>query len=341
MSLSRCSLVAWVGTFQWVVVIAFLGLSGKPMAMADQPNLTHWGSNHVGQGHPEYITGDECLFCHRDIGPAWPDNPHQTTLRLTDLERPEIQSLAKVAPEVAKQVDFILGEDRMVRFLKRSHEYGLLDLLSARYATQVSTKNGPALHPQDTKDIAWHSKTFADRCAGCHTTAVDSTSRTFSATSLDCYVCHGPVDNEHTTDVTQVLLSTKPQDPLVVNSICSSCHLRGGASRTTKFPYPASFVPGDNLFLDFQVDLSDAAIALLPPMQQHIYLSARMVGGGQAEPTCIDCHSVHHNQSQPHTDLRATKICLSCHSPDSDNSQLIDAIQNYDRATERNTTCDY
>ena len=27
-----------------------------------------WGSDHVGQAMPAYVTGDECLFCHRKIG---------------------------------------------------------------------------------------------------------------------------------------------------------------------------------------------------------------------------------------------------------------------------------
>ena len=36
-----------------------------------------WGSDHVGQNFPEYMTGDECLFCHRRIGPSWNNNRHQ------------------------------------------------------------------------------------------------------------------------------------------------------------------------------------------------------------------------------------------------------------------------
>jgi hypothetical protein len=30
-----------------------------------------WGTNHVGQPVPEYVHGDECLFCHRfNVGPG-------------------------------------------------------------------------------------------------------------------------------------------------------------------------------------------------------------------------------------------------------------------------------
>jgi hypothetical protein len=323
------------------VLVASLGVPGFGVLRADQPALVQWGSNHVGQMLPEYMTGDECLFCHRDIGPTWPENPHQATLRPADPGQPEIQSLSQLAQDMASEVDFLLGDERLVRYLKRSQAYGRLDLLSARYVPEAPTKDDPGPHLIDSKEIDWNGQTFGDRCAGCHTTAVDSTRRTFSATSLDCYACHGHVVEEHTTDTTQVLLSKVPQNALVVNSICGSCHLRGGASRNSKLPYPSSFVPGDNLFLDFQVDFSDAALARLPRMQQHMYVNALMVGSGWAEPTCIDCHSVHRNNSRSHTDLPSTKICLSCHVPETDNSQLTEAIQNYDKSTERNATCDY
>ena len=33
-----------------------------------------WGGDHVGKPLPAYVTGDECLFCHRKIGPAWGKN---------------------------------------------------------------------------------------------------------------------------------------------------------------------------------------------------------------------------------------------------------------------------
>ena len=45
-----------------------------------------WGSDHVGKLLPQYMTGDECLFCHRDIGPMWQENRHQLTIRPVDGE---------------------------------------------------------------------------------------------------------------------------------------------------------------------------------------------------------------------------------------------------------------
>ena len=41
-----------------------------------------WGSDHVGKPVPEYVDGNECLFCHRnDVGPAWSDNRHNRSVR--------------------------------------------------------------------------------------------------------------------------------------------------------------------------------------------------------------------------------------------------------------------
>src|SRR5258708_39671075 len=52
------------------VVLAML-TAAHPLASQD----------HVGQPIPKYVTGDECLFCHR-VKPAgtWQQNPHALTV---------------------------------------------------------------------------------------------------------------------------------------------------------------------------------------------------------------------------------------------------------------------
>src|ERR1700694_3004059 len=44
-----------------------------PSHPAQSPNdPAVWGSNHIGKPIPEYVHGDECLFCHRNnIGTTW------------------------------------------------------------------------------------------------------------------------------------------------------------------------------------------------------------------------------------------------------------------------------
>ena len=102
----------------------------------------------------------------------------------------------------------------------------------------------------------------ATRCAGCHATGVDSQQADVLRLSLDCFVCHGDVPEKHTNERrpgSSCRRSARDR-PRVVTSICAQCHVRTGKSQSTGLPYPNNFVAGDNLFRDFQVDLSDAAL---------------------------------------------------------------------------------
>src|SRR5262245_17763445 len=157
--------------------------------------------DHIGQPVPEYVHGDECLFCHRnDIGNGWQKNAHGTTVR----QREDAADLVKKLNPPA-EVEYFLGSRNHVRYLKKSG-YG-------KFAIQNS--NGE-----------WDKDKFADRCAGCHATGVDAKTRAFSAFGLDCYTCHGVVDLEHTADTAKMWLSKKRRDDVkAITSICAQCHL--------------------------------------------------------------------------------------------------------------------
>jgi hypothetical protein len=178
--------------------------------------------DHVGKPLPDYVTGDECLFCHdRTIGLTWQTNPHAWTIRPVG-----IPPAASTPPRGASHV---LGDGTRVRWLALSG-YGRFDLLAADGKT-------------------WQSDVFAKRCVGCHTTAVDPKTRAFS--------CHGAVPSGHTGDTAQVWLSKKHgRTPRLVVSICGQCHLRGARSVSSGLPYANNFVAGDDLFADFRMDLS-------------------------------------------------------------------------------------
>src|SRR5688572_12717331 len=66
---------------------------------ADEPRRLDpaaWGGDHVGKAVPEYVTGDECLFCHRkDVGHSWGKNRHQLTLREAEPDQPALAELKK------------------------------------------------------------------------------------------------------------------------------------------------------------------------------------------------------------------------------------------------------
>jgi predicted CXXCH cytochrome family protein len=274
-----------------------------------------WGSNHVGKPIPDYVHGDECLFCHRnDIGPGWQKNAHGITVRQRE-DAPELQSLVKEQPvlaPLAADIQYFMGSRQRVRFLKKEG-YGKFALLSTQAVIDK------AKHPTSWVGLdhpVWDTQKFANQCAGCHATAVDSKTRAFSAFGLDCYTCHGNVNLEHTNDTSLIFLSKKSKkDPKAIESTCASCHLRMAQSKSTGLPYPNNFVAGDNLFQDYRVDFSGADDANLNPGDRHILQNVRdVVVNGQDFPTCVNCHQVHTGSSEKHRRAPRSEMCFDCHN---------------------------
>ena len=60
-----------------------------------------WGGNHVGKPIPEYVHGDECLFCHRNtIGVTWQKNAHGVAVRQGE-DAPELVSRCRVRGDLS------------------------------------------------------------------------------------------------------------------------------------------------------------------------------------------------------------------------------------------------
>jgi len=246
-----------------------------------------WAQSHAGQPVPKYVTGDECLFCHRvKVADTWEQNPHARTVHPAD-----------AGDEFPSDATFVLGARPPHRGL-RPNGYGKFDLLSAD-RTQ------------------WDSRTFAMRCAGCHTTAVDPETHTFSTSALDCYACHGVAPQNHPNDTSLVWFSKKhAREPRLVVSICGQCHLRGGKAKSNGLPYANNFVAGDDLFEDFQVDLDKADDPGLNPGDRHVFRNAHDVARNGSEVTCISCHKIHEDSAARHRLVTSGPICLDCHNAD-------------------------
>src|SRR5258708_2045886 len=82
-----------------------------------------WGRKPVPpKPYPMFISGDECLFCHRgDVGKTWQTNAHTLTM-LQKEDAPELVKLIESQPALGKVAGevgyFMLGHSR-VRFLKK------------------------------------------------------------------------------------------------------------------------------------------------------------------------------------------------------------------------------
>ena len=240
---------------------------------------------HANQPIPQYVTGDECLFCHRvKVADTWEKNPHARTVHPRDDGDP-----------VPTDAAFVLGAHAPHRGLKPDG-YGKFDLLSVDGKT-------------------WDKHAFALRCAGCHTTAVDPQTHTFSTSSLDCYTCHGVAPENHPNDTSLIWFSKKhSKDPKQIVFICAQCHLREGKAKSNGLPYPNNFVAGDDLFADFQVDFAQADDSKMNPADRHIVRNARDVVLNGGDVTCISCHKIHDNTSAKHRLVPTGPICLDCHN---------------------------
>jgi hypothetical protein len=273
-----------------------------------------WGGNHVGKPVPEYVQGDECLFCHRnDIGPTWEKNSHGLTVRERE-SAPELSARLKsdaALENFAPEVELFMGSRHRVRFLKREG-YGKFALLNVQ---AVLDKNRKIEKWVELEKPIWDKDKYANRCAGCHSTAVDPATKRFSAFGHDCYTCHGDVNLEHSKDTSLVLLSKKRRnDVKVITSLCAQCHLREGKAKSTGLPYPNNFVAGDNLFQDFVADFARAGDPGLNAGDRHVWRNVRdVVINGDESMNCLNCHQVHDNSSFKHRRVLRAPICSECH----------------------------
>ncbi len=261
-----------------------------------------WGSDHVGLPLPVMTSGDECLFCHRErVGATWTDDPHARSLRELTEDDSEYRALRESPPRAA-EAEFVLGSGERTRLL-RSIGYGRLALL---------------------EDDDWNAETFAASCSGCHATGADAETGTFVAVSLECSVCHGNVTADHTASPESVHLSPRREDdPRVAAAICAQCHARGGRSRSTGKPYPTHFVAGDNLFRDFEIDLSADELRAVSLVDRHVRENIRAVLSGASSVTCVSCHDVHKPSTRRHRRLPRTQFCTMCHRDGEDAARAL------------------
>ncbi len=306
----------------------------EQVAFAQPLDPAAWGSDHVGQPLPNFTSGDECLFCHRDVGPGWPTNRHGQTIRTADAMSPAVAALLE-SPQFKSfggETGFVMGGRSQQRFLKAAAEHGRLDLLSLRWTPSKSGADGRLTALEQPH---WDTQAFGARCAGCHATGVDPGKETFQAISLDCFVCHAEPPAKHTTQGSLAVLSPHRQESAaVVTSICAQCHLRGGVSKSSGLPYSNHFLAGDNLFRDFRIDLAPAVTDKFNPGDRHVHENVRdVVVNGREDVTCLSCHSIHQQTAKKHETAADSAICLNCHTAESKKVRV--------RYEVHSKTCDY
>ena len=306
------------------IACLFAGLSTLAPSVSSQQTILDpaaWGGNHVGKPIPEYVHGDECLFCHRNsIGVTWQKNAHGLAVRQGE-DAPELQRLAGKLPElstVVSEIGYFLGSRHRVRFLKKSGygKFSLLNLQAVLGANGIGgIDKGGVIDKASSSSPSWDKEKFGMRCAGCHATGVDAKTNSFAAFGIDCYACHGLATLDHSKDTSLMWLSKKRRDDArAITSICAQCHVRFGKSRSTNLPYANNFIAGDNLFQDFAVDFAKVDDQDVNPIDRHVLRNVRDVAvGGDLSTFCLTCHDVHVSSTSRHSQARRGAICADCH----------------------------
>jgi len=305
-------------------------LAARVEAQGRAPAAEHpasWGDSHVGEPLPTLVESDDCLFCHRrDIGPIWPDDVHRQSVRVLDSDSELsrfVRSRFAAVGQGFEGISAVMGGERMLHFLRPNDQPGQFSMLSAA-VVPGGDRPGQLVR---TEGARWQGSLFGRRCAGCHSTAVETSSMAFSAPSIECYSCHGAVDGSHAADPASALLAEANKTPArVVASICGQCHIRSGVSATTGRPYANHFVPGDNLFRDLAVNFSDEALAAKNPIDRHVLHNIRsIVIYGEENITCLTCHSTHSpSLVGRHAGLQANAMCDICHDRSGDRWSLFE-----------------
>src|SRR5215212_5085478 len=136
----RIVLVVSLAVMTAALARAWVFASGSPQRL----DPAAWGSDHVGKTVPEFVTGDECLFCHREkIGTTWGANRHNLTIRPFEDNSPARAALKEsTAQKAAEEIKFVLGHLQRQRFLKPAQAYGHLEMLSVEWAPPRDDKSG-------------------------------------------------------------------------------------------------------------------------------------------------------------------------------------------------------
>ena len=252
-----------------------------------------------------YAGSEKCGECHQGEYNHWKVTPHASMARVPDWRGSELlqQLASKGLPFPKEKVDVLIGNLKVLVFLtRREHDLVALpkqyNLNMKRWEDFTEDEWEPRLGdsdpPTEAGPVSW-----TKRCAGCHTTGYDATTSEFVELSIGCEECHGPGARHSQTTNKDEIINPRSLPHEEAISVCGQCHSRG-VSKDGRYPFPATFVPGDLLsdhseVLQFAPGANTEAfwgngMARRHHQQYQEFTQSKHYQVGLA---CFDCHEGH------------------------------------------------
>ena len=264
-------------------------------------------------GREGFAGSATCRECHAAQYQEWENSLHARTVHTpTDVER---SLLGRALLCDGKNARFVLGERHARRFLVPSEaEPGRHVLLPCRY--DVGPAEWSSLHTEDWKRLTWERA-----CGACHTTGFSSTRLGFDEMGVGCEACHGAGRRHGGFGDRGTMASFPGMSARDEVTVCASCHLQGGTSKSTGLSFAADYEPGEDLFADyhFRWESLDAAAAETGnpiDIHQKLLIRAHVLDGGSAggsDLRCTSCHAAHGFDHTGHALLPRSVYCQVCH----------------------------
>ncbi len=313
----------------------FIGPVVLMIAVIISPNL--WSKSHASAvdvnlphiDQSQYAGSKRCAECHKTYYESWKDSAHNKMIRPAIIDGPNKTVLADFSktdpnrPFEFKDVKWVIGHRWKQRFI------GVVDGEEVVFPAQWSIQEkkwqhygGKAdwwypLHPD------WRTRSNFKLCAGCHSTGVEISNKSWTEQNITCESCHGP-GKAH---------SDKPAIENIVNparlstersiDVCLSCH-QAGRPAGNEYAWAVGYQPGKKLsdyWTGFEpkpgtqtAEFWDNGTAHKNRIQGNTFTHSMMHAKGLQ---CSNCHDSHgsRNLSMTIKSASTNALCLTCHGP--------------------------
>ncbi|MCC6616262.1 MAG: hypothetical protein IT320_22510 [Anaerolineae bacterium] len=287
-------------------------------------------------GEGDYIGVRECASCHRTMVREHAETAHGLALQdverdkdpiLADFDQGEdLRTVTFPGDDEARAFDdddivYVIGTGKRVQAYLAEVDRREYMVLPAQWNVEEGVWEPLAL-AESWPDPAYD---WAQNCAYCHVTNLDTERGRWDDDGVQCEACHGP-GSEHAELAGDISGDSSDEELAAVRAainpatdpqICGQCHGRG--TDAENHPYPAGYVPGEDLSEVYTLSTPDDLAHWYPTgharsayMQYNEWLTtghatslsalldyaAGAEGVAQVDDSCLTCHSSDYNYTE-------------------------------------------